>query len=220
MAPVAGPALDALQGGTGAEAFPLGVGVHGAPEMNSAGPPPETTGGFGEDTCQFCHMDYQLNEEGGEFELLGLPDEGYEAGERYELTLRLAHPELGRAGFQLAVRFASGSHEGEQAGELVAGAGQQLQSPSYTTISYLNHSREGIQPTTVGERRWSFEWIAPETAEASVVFHAAGNAANGDGAEWGDRPYALELRLEPAAGSGDDHSVSYHLRKSSAAASL
>lgn len=35
-----------------------------------------------------------------------------------------------------------------------------------------------------------------------------------------DRPYGLELRLERAAGSGDDHSVSYHLRKSSAAASL
>lgn len=216
---VSGSALAALRGGPNPGVRPAALQHPGGPSGNSAGPPPETTGGFGEDTCAFCHLDFPLNEEGGEFELLGLPEDGWERGATYELVLRLSHPELGRAGFQISARFASGPEEGQQAGSFEPGPGQAVQAPSYTSTRYLNHDREGIAPTSEGERRWRFRWIAPEEGGATVVFHAAGNAANGDGAEWGDRPYSMEVRLEPAADSGS-HSVSYQRRKSSAAASL
>jgi hypothetical protein len=176
-----------------------GAGIpHGA---NSMSPPAGSTGGFGEDTCAFCHIDFQVNEGDGVLELLGLPAEGWRPGETHELEVRLSHPELRRAGFQLTSRYAAGEAEGDQAGELVAGEGQGVQTPGYTPIAYLGHDLGGIEPTGESERRWRFRWTAPASApsaDAAVVFHLAGNAADGDGMEWGDRIYTLEVVL-PAA---------------------
>lgn len=169
--------------------------LHGS---NSMAPPAASTGGFGEDSCAFCHIDYTVNEEGGTLELLGLPEAGYRPGESLRLEVRLHHAELERAGFQLTSRFAAGDAEGEQAGTLEAGDGQQLQTPSYTPIAYLGHALGGIEPTGEGERRWHFTWTAPDAAAAApgpVVFHVAANAADGDGMEWGDRVYTLEVKL-------------------------
>lgn len=183
LLPVLGPAVQAARGGS-------------AP-AHSARPPTESTGGFGEDTCAFCHLDGELNEEGGTLELLGLPEEGYVAGRPYELTVRLHRPGIARAGFQIAARFGSGPSEGEQAGAFIAGEGQVVQEPSYLPVQYLGHDAEGVEPAEPGVGRWTFEWIAPPDA-GPVLFHAAGNAADGDGAEWGDRIYTLEATLEPA----------------------
>lgn len=174
-------------------------GVHGSGvAVNVHSPPPGHTGGFGESTCQFCHLDYELNEEGGELTLLGLPPDGFEPDSTYRLTLRLVHPELRRAGFQAAARFASGKRRGEQAGTLVPGEGQEVQSPSYTPVSYLNHTRDGVEPTDDGRREWSFQWSVPGDLAASVVFHVAANAADGDESEWGDRIYADSIVVRPA----------------------
>src|SRR5687767_7057659 len=70
------------------------------------GPPPATTGGFGEETCQKCHLDYPSNNSSGSLRIDGIP-ERYTPGERYQLTVRLTHPQLERGGFEMASRFAS-----------------------------------------------------------------------------------------------------------------
>lgn len=204
--PLLGPIARVLDGGSGASAadaaspasFPVPDFRHSPPSLlNSTSPPPASTGGFGEDSCAFCHSDFDENEEGGIFELLGLPEAGYRPGETLQLELRLRHPELRRGGFQLTARFQDGAEEGEQAGSLKAGEGQRLQSPGYTSTEYLGHALDGIEPTEPGERRWRFEWTAPPSAAGSVVFHGAGNAADGDEMEWGDRVYTLEVVLPP-----------------------
>lgn len=188
LGPVLVPAVDAVHA----------VAGPAVPRAHSDRPPAESTGGFGEDTCAFCHLDGELNEEEGSLELLGLPEEGYEAGEEHALSVRLRHPELRRAGFQLTARFASGEREGDQAGILLARSGQTVQEPSHRPVQYLSHDGDGVEPAAEGEGRWAVRWIAPDEPHAPVVFHLAGNAADGDGSEWGDRVFTRERELDPA----------------------
>ena len=75
------------------------------------GPPPAHTGGFGEPTCQACHADNPLNAPGGSLALRGLPAV-YAPATAYRVTITLRRPGLGRAGFQLAARFATGDQAG------------------------------------------------------------------------------------------------------------
>ncbi|TVP77481.1 MAG: hypothetical protein EA352_03580 [Gemmatimonadales bacterium] len=191
------PALGGLLPG---EAADEGVAVRGPlVAAHSTGAVPEHTGGFGEPDCSFCHFDGELDQEPGTFELAGLPEDGWVPGREYELVLTLSHPDLVLAGFQLAVRFASGELEGEQAGDLAAGRGQQTETPTRSRVRYLGHTAEGTEPDRDGERSWSFRWTAPEEVGAGPVrFNASGNAADGDGSEFGDLVYTLELDLPPA----------------------
>src|SRR5687768_14379462 len=78
------------------------------------GPPPAMTGGFGEESCRQCHLDFDLNDAAGSLRLEGIP-ETYTAGEQYMITIRLTHPQLERGGFELAARFENGPSAGRQA---------------------------------------------------------------------------------------------------------
>ena len=53
-------------------------------------------------------------------------------------------------------------------------------------VQYASPVRPGIQLTAAGRIEWVIEWTAPATAAGPVVFHAAGNAANGDESQFGD----------------------------------
>ena len=170
------------------------------------GPPPATTGGFGESDCTECHFGRPLNAPGYTLRLLTLP-ERYEPGKRYTLTL-LLDPEPPVGGFELSVRFADGPKKGMQAGKLQPVKGlfevilsnpspasdpaSQPSTESGTQIQYARHSR--IHP---GIARWAFGWTAPDPAEGAVVFHVAANAANGDDSPLGDFVYTLEKTLDP-----------------------
>ncbi len=84
---------------------------------NADGPPIGHTGGFGEPTCQGCHLGNQLNAPGGMLGVEGIPA-AYTPNERYRITLVLQSEDMGAAGFQAALRFSGGDHAGTQAGRL------------------------------------------------------------------------------------------------------
>lgn len=145
------------------------------------GPPPGHTGGFAEPTCHVCHFDRPLGD-GAAIGILGLPDV-YAAGRRYPLTVVVTGTgSVGAGGFQLSARFPSG----RQAGTLrpVDSATQIVAEPS-SGIQYISHTRSGTAVAARDTARWLFEWRAP-MAPGRVVFHAAGNAANGDDSQLGD----------------------------------
>jgi hypothetical protein len=54
---------------------------------------------------------------------------------------------------------------------------------------YVEHIPAGTHAGDPGPVSWSFEWTAPETPPDSVVFYAAGNAANNNGSTSGDYIY-------------------------------
>jgi hypothetical protein len=189
-----------LTSGSAWGAWRIGAGGGAAPASYVEGPPPGHTGGFGEPTCRACHFEGALDDPAGALELSGLPERP-EPGATYELALRLRHPDLRRAGFQLAARFASGGREGEDAGTLEAGEGQRVAGNTQRPVTYLQHTAEGTRPDRDGEAEWTFRWTAPPGDSAAILFHVAANAANDNLSEFGDLIYALEVEVPPPAHS-------------------
>lgn len=155
------------------------------------GPPVAHTGGFGEETCYYCHFDGTLNDGEGLLEVDGVP-ETYAPGDVYELTIKLMRPGMERGGVQLAARYAEGENEGHQAGTLEA-TDEALAVDQADGIQYIRHTPEGTEPVAPDTIAWLLTWHAPEAAAGPVVFHAAANAANGDASEFGDAIYTVEV---------------------------
>ncbi|HUP00487.1 MAG TPA: choice-of-anchor V domain-containing protein [Gemmatimonadota bacterium] len=162
-------------------------------------PPPGTTGGFGEPTCHACHFDQPLDAPGGSLEIRGVP-ERYAPGRVYAITVELQREGAPQGGFQLAARFADGA----QAGALVP-VDDRVAVTDSLGIRYAHHTAEGVEPTPI---RWTVTWRAPAAAgeagdgparDGDVLFHAAGNAANGDFSPLGDFVYTASARTVPCA---------------------
>ena len=158
-------------------------GNHRVLMASASGPIPARTGGFGEISCHQCHWDNPLNDPGGRLSLAGVPDT-YIPGERYPITVAIAHPELMKGGFQMSARFEDGRNAGmfRSPDTLTAPI-----SDEETHVTYIQHTASGARRVQ-GEARWEVEWIAPAQAGA-VVFHVAGNASNGDASPLGDFIY-------------------------------
>ena len=153
-------------------------------------PPPAHTGGFGEPTCTVCHADGAVDDERGSIALEGLPA-SYVPGERYVLTVSLAHPELRVGGFQLSARYAEGGKASLQAGVLRALDDRvDVTTPQELPVQYARQTAAGLIPAKADSKRiaWRVEWIAPSDG-GSVVFHVAANVANDDSSPLGDLIY-------------------------------
>ncbi len=154
---------------------------------HSGGPRPALTGGFQEETCVRCHTTYALDSGrrlGGTFSVEGVPAR-YEPGRTYQLAIRISHPGQVRWGFQLAARYADG---GGQAGVLApVDAHSQLKEAS--GIQYIEHTERGTREDVLdGPVEFLVNWTAPDV-RGTVLFNAAGNAADASGDPLGDYIY-------------------------------
>ncbi len=156
-------------------------------------PPLAHTGGFGEPTCRRCHFEYLPNEPGGRLTIRGLPDT-CRSDTGYTLRVTLQHPEMRRAGFELAMRYAD---SGRQAGQLEP-LDDRVWFDTLRGVWYAFHSLAGTELTAPGKAVWRLRWVPPDTT-ARVVLHAVANAANDDASEFGDRIYqaTTSCRLNP-----------------------
>lgn len=162
------------------------------------GPPPAHTGGFGEPTCRHCHNDgAPLGAPDGSAEIAGLPA-AFEPGRTYDITIVVRKPQLARAGFELAVRYAAGENEAGQAGVLAPADPVRVALDRDTTrgVTYARHTRAGNRAFSPGELRWVVRWTAPD-ARHPVVFNAATVAANDDNSNFGDEVYARAQVVPP-----------------------
>ncbi len=157
-----------------------------------------------------------MNDGAGSLELLGLPSDGYLPGARYTVIVRLRHPDLRIAGFQLTARFGAEGEEGSQAGLLHPGEGQRIVGAEEFPVQYLANDQAGSRPVREGVGEWRFAWTAPTEPSGPVVFHLSATAADGDGSEFGDRVYLLELSVSPPGASNSSRN---QRRSSSEAAS-
>jgi hypothetical protein len=158
------------------------------------GAPPGFSGGFNEDSCHACHFHEPLNSGGGRLTIEGLPG-GFEAGQRYTLSVTLTRAGMKRGGFQLATRF---KDTGAQAGSLAPGPGEgeRVRVESQGGIQYAGQTEGG---SSVGAAmRWTIEWIAPERG-GPVIVHVSANAA--DGNERADGDFVYTAASESASAS-------------------
>lgn len=147
------------------------------------------TGGFGEQTCHSCHFDYDLNMEGGSLTAQGIP-ETYQPGKEYQITVTVESEQLEIGGFQMTSRFEDGS----QAGKFDWEEDRLTFTLSVTDeIQYIQHSRDGTEPTGEREVAWTFSWQAPDEESEKVIFNIAANAGNYDDSSFGDWIYVKEI---------------------------
>ena len=163
-------------------------------------PPPAHTGGFGEPLCSECHFGAPVNAASGTVTIEG--PASFRADTTYRLVVKLEHPEMAAAGFQLAVRFGDDSSDGRQAGTLrSAGPRTAVTADAATGVAYAHQTMDGAGPVRDGRTRWTLEWTAP-AADGPVVVHVAANAANDDASEFGDRIFTDSLRIPRVDGPG------------------
>ena len=114
----------------------------------SDGPPPAHTGGFGEPTCHVCHTGAAPETTGAAGALTLTLPQAYMPGSRYRITVSLRDAALGRGGFQLAARFATGPRAGEQAGTLSALDARVTVVAGPRDVLYAQHTAAGTVPAS------------------------------------------------------------------------
>jgi len=160
----------------------------------SSGPPLAHTGAFGEPTCLECHSGNSLNATGGSLTISNVP-RNYQPGQTYQIRVNISKSGQQRWGFELAVRGAS---NGQQAGSLALADATNTQLTTFNGIQYITHTTTGTFLGTA-QGTWTFNWTAPTTPAGSIVFTAAGNAANGNFSNSGDFIYTATATSEPVA---------------------
>jgi hypothetical protein len=192
--------LSTTAGLGGAEAGGTETGPPSSPWTHFMdGPPARVTGGFGEDSCQACHWDYELNDPGGSLRVEGIP-EVFVPGESYPITVVLSRGGMGAGGFQLATRFEADTL---QAGMLAPDPGdvERLEVASDRNVQFAQHRLGGTRPLRPHATAWTLTWTAPTPREAGpVLFHVSAVAGDGDDSQVGDLVYVFEQRVEPAGG--------------------
>jgi len=167
----------------------------------ASGPDPRHTGAPGDQTCTACHLGSPLNPTANGLRI----DAGgttYTPGETKRIQV-VFNVQSAVYGFQATVRPVSNLANG-QAGALqpISGDstvfvqcenGRPTPCPANAPVQFIEHNRPRAQGT------FQFDWVAPATDIGPVRIYAAGNSANGNGQNTGDRIYTATLELTPAA---------------------
>lgn len=148
----------------------------------STNPPDANTGAPGEDLCVQCHIQTNPSQD-GTITIDGFPDV-ITPNETYLLTAenRLTSGTAVRAGFQVTILDQTNTKAGE------------LKNPSSSSAisvqagrQYWDHNPAVIYPDS-NVVRWTVQWTAPELPSGSLItWYAAGNIANGNFQNTGDR---------------------------------
>lgn len=172
----------------------------------ASGPEPSHTGAPAlgahpaEPLCTQCHQGQPVDAAGGALEILDLP-EFYAPGVTYRLRVRLTSDRTAassdrRWGFQLtAVNAVDGTGAGAFTVRGAQSAGDTLQVVAadpvddWPTRTYVEHLWDGVRDGAPSPAEWSFDWTAPAQGLGTVLFYAAGNAADGSYEPSGDWIY-------------------------------
>lgn len=166
-----------------------------------SGAPAKSTGAPNEQTCAAsgCHVGTSVNSSNGNVAITYSGGTSYVPGQQGKFTVTVTDTGGGRGayGFQAVAKLSSGG----QAGAWIAGSGMRVvceddrETPCRDTapVQYITHSAPRANGT------FEFDWTPPATASGDVTVYVAGNAANGNGQNSGDRIYTASMTLTPGA---------------------
>ncbi len=172
----------------------------------SSGPPVRHTGAPGDSLCTECHLG-TANSGPGKVEVTFPAGLAYSPAvkQRWIVTVTGNEPTVRLQGFELTVRPASNLSNG-QAGTLTSvDANTQVLCendslrppagcPASAPLEFIEHTLTGTRGNT-----FTFDWTPPSIDVGPVQVYVAGNAANGNGANTGDRIYTASYTLAPAS---------------------
>lgn len=153
----------------------------------SSGPPNARTGAPGETNCTACHSTFPVNSGNGGVSVSGVPG-SWTPGADYDLTVLVEDDVAMRWGYEFTILDEGGSSVGTLTD---LDADSQISSSGNRT--YAKHTSSGTRPGTGVSATWTVRWTAPEAGTGDVTFYAAGNGANFNGANSGDRIYTTSV---------------------------
>ncbi|MDX2268844.1 MAG: choice-of-anchor V domain-containing protein [Bryobacter sp.] len=171
----------------------------------SAGSPIRRTGAAidGGQDCTACHRTNPVNTDGRGFVRIAATN--YTPGQRQTIEVTISHPDAARWGFQLTARLVS--DENRKAGTFSTNDRVQVNcdpsgsAPCNDAREFATHRTGSTTTGANGAATFTVEWTPPAEGAGDVVLYAAGNAANGNGANSGDYIYTTSLRLSAAGAS-------------------
>lgn len=173
----------------------------------STGPPQRRTSvpADGGQNCTVCHQTFAPanSDPRGRVAIQADP---YTPGVKQTIRVTVEHPEALRWGFQLTARLAS--DETKPAGTFTPSSTVRVRcdgaadAPCNGVTEFASHLRAGdvdsTRPGTSGGNTWEIEWTPPATDVGPIRLYAAGNAANNNNANSGDRIYTTNVRINAA----------------------
>jgi uncharacterized protein (TIGR03437 family) len=179
------------------------VGYASGPDPASSGAPGDNAAGCAQSGC---HAGTGNPTRGSGVDLVFSGGAAtYTPGVTQRLTVKISAAVGVLNGFQLSVR--PNTDSAAQAGNLepvdaftqvlcATGATKPSNGacPTGASVQYIEHSLSGS-----GKNQWSFDWTPPATNVGPVTFYFAGNAANGNGQNTGDRIYLNSAVATPAS---------------------
>ena len=151
---------------------------------NASGAPFGYSGSPGDNsrTCNTCHS-YSGSGYSPTFNVTGIPANGYQAGQTYQLTLSVSNVNTAKKGFEACVENASNQKQGT-----FSNADSNTQAIQSNT--YITHTSAGNT-----QSQWTFNWTAPTTAQGDLTLYFAVNMANGNGSTSGDYVQASSVSI-------------------------
>ena len=162
-----------------------GMAITGATLRDTGSPGGFTGSPMDGQNCTMCHTSFVAQTLPGLIST-DIPQEGYEPGQQYQITVTGSHTGAATMGFELTAE--SGNNK---VGNFTASsAAVQLVNRN----NAVTHTSEGIA-TTNGSRSWTINWTAPGNGTGDVTFYAAVNAGDGSDLPLGDQTYLSSLTV-------------------------
>lgn len=178
------------------------------------GPDPGNAGVPGEGTCTSCHVGV-VNSGPGRVTITLTSGSNYTPGVKQRVTVRVEDPDQRKWGFQLTARLTGNTTT--QAGTFTpidANTWVSCMDSNGLPVSqcrdglrqFIQHESAGTNPGTTGGANFEFDWTPPATNVGNITLFAAGNAANNQRDNLGDRIYNSTLVVTPGV-SGPKPSI-------------
>jgi Secretion system C-terminal sorting domain len=154
------------------------------------------TGSPGENNCTQCHDSFGANSGTGSVTISSdMTNWEYVPGQTYQISVTVAQSNIGLFGLGFEALQSSGAN----AGTLTPGTGTQIKNALIGGNQRANivHTLNG--GASSNSHTFNFTWTAPSTNVGVVTFYAAGNAANDNGSDTGDRIYTASQIVNPAS---------------------
>jgi uncharacterized protein (TIGR03437 family) len=167
----------------------------------SAGPPVKSTGAAvdGGLNCTVCHRTFGTANPDSLGSVV-ISAASYTLSVKQIIKVTVTHPEAARWGFQLTARLVSdetkpaGTFTGDDIVKVLCDDGTAAPCASASQTQFAEHSNAPRTATGAGFT-FNVTWTPPATDAGDVIFYAAGNAADGNGAPTNDRIYTTALRI-------------------------
>jgi uncharacterized protein (TIGR03118 family) len=170
------------------------------------GPLARKTNAPGDGLCTECHVGAAANSGPGRVKITLPGAASYTPGTKQHILVTVSDPDQMRWGFQLTARLNSDQSNG-RAGDLTPTDGNtQIRCDSGNLgackageIQFIEHTTAGTRIGTKNGATFEFDWTPPASGAGSVTLYAAGNAANANFQDTGDRIYTTSIQLDVAA---------------------